>query len=223
VSALCSWLEALSGGLEAMGSSSSAPRRGHRYREPGDTIGDMLGFGNDLYDAENATVVGRSQGQCFRSNPGLSSECTWTNILEDGSITVQGPFYDDLQDVDLAITGGTGAYAGASGTMTLHARDELGTEFDFTFDVRLDDDGHSTATETTTRTTGMTTTRTMATRATGSPTTESADHVLIEAHERSRRRRDMDAASPSARTLGSGAVLGRDPRRRGGRRGRGRR
>ena len=107
--------------------------------EPGDTIGDMLAFGNDLYDAENATVVGRDQGQCFRSNPGLSWECVWTNILEDGSITVQGPFYDDLQDVDLAITGGTGAYADASGTMTLHARDELGTELDFTFHVRLHD------------------------------------------------------------------------------------
>ena len=111
--------------------------------EPGDTLGDMLAFGNDLYDADNAAVVGRDQGQCFRSNPGLSWECTFTNILEDGSITVQGPFYDDLQDVDLAITGGTGAYAGASGTMTLHARDELGTELDFTFDVRLDDDGYS--------------------------------------------------------------------------------
>lgn len=107
--------------------------------DPGDTIGDMLAFGNDLYDEANATVVGRDQGQCFRSNPGLSWECVFTNILEDGSITVQGPFYDDLQDVELAITGGTGAYSDASGTMTIHARDELGTELEFTFLVRVDD------------------------------------------------------------------------------------
>ena len=38
--------------------------------ETGDTIGDMLAFGNDLYDAENSAVVGRDQGQCFRNNPG---------------------------------------------------------------------------------------------------------------------------------------------------------
>jgi hypothetical protein len=107
--------------------------------DAGDTLGDMLAFGNDLYDQANTTVVGRDQGQCFRSNPGLSWECVWTNILEDGSITVEGPFYDDLQDVELAITGGTGAYAGASGTMTLHARDEMGTELDFTFHLDLDD------------------------------------------------------------------------------------
>jgi Dirigent-like protein len=101
--------------------------------ETGDTIGDLLAFGNDLYDAANTVVVGRDEGACVRTNPGLAWECTWTNILADGSITVQGPFPDSLEDSELAITGGTGAYASASGTMTLHARDEAGSEFDFTF------------------------------------------------------------------------------------------
>jgi hypothetical protein len=63
----------------------------------------------------------------------------WTNILDDGSITVQGPFYDDLRDVELAVTGGTGAYADVSGTMTLHARDEAGSELDFVFHLTLPD------------------------------------------------------------------------------------
>jgi allene oxide cyclase len=101
--------------------------------ETGDSIGDLLMFGNDLYDATNATVIGRDEGTCFRTNPGLAWECTWTNLLADGSITVQGPFPDSLADSELAITGGTGAYADAGGTMTLHSRDETGTEFDFTF------------------------------------------------------------------------------------------
>ncbi len=101
--------------------------------ETGDTVGDLLAFGNDLYDADNAAVVGRDQGSCFRTNPGVAWECTWTNILEDGSITVQGPFLDSLEDSELAITGGTGAYAGATGTMTLHSRDDAGTELDFVF------------------------------------------------------------------------------------------
>ena len=107
--------------------------------DSGDSIGDMLAFGNDLYDADNAQVVGRDQGQCFRSNPGVAWECVWTNIFEEGSITVEGPFYDDLRDVDLAITGGTGIYDGAGGAMTLHSRNDTGTELDFTFHVRGDD------------------------------------------------------------------------------------
>jgi allene oxide cyclase len=101
--------------------------------ETGDSIGDLLMFGNDLYDAANATMIGRDEGTCFRTNPGLAWECTWTNLLANGSITVQGPFPDSLADSELAITGGTGAYADTSGTMTLHSRDEQGTEFDFTF------------------------------------------------------------------------------------------
>ena len=102
---------------------------------PGDTIGDMLAFGNDVYNAANTTKVGRDEGVCFRTNPGLVWECTWTAILDNGSITVQGPFYDDLRDSQLAVTGGTGAYANSRGQMTLHARDELGTEFDFIYHV----------------------------------------------------------------------------------------
>ena len=101
----------------------------------GDTIGDMLGFGNDVYNAANTTKVGRDEGVCFRTNPGLAWECTFTTILASGSITVQGPIYDDLHDSQLSITGGTGAYANSRGQMTLHARDELGSEFDFVFHI----------------------------------------------------------------------------------------
>ena len=111
----------------------------------GDSLGDQLVFGNDLYDADNASVVGRDQGNCFRTNPGLSWECTWTNILADGSIVVQGPFYDDLRDSELAITGGTGAYAEVEGTMTLHSRNETGSELDFVFHVSDDTDAGDVA------------------------------------------------------------------------------
>ena len=43
---------------------------------------------------------------------------------------MQGPFLDAGDSV-MAITGGTGAYRNARGTMDLHARSA--TEFDFTF------------------------------------------------------------------------------------------
>ena len=99
----------------------------------GDSIEDLLAFGNPIYDADNASQIGTDQGECFRSTPGVSWECAWTVYLDDGSITVQGPFLDSLEDSTLAITGGTGSYAGARGEMTLHARNEGGTELDFIY------------------------------------------------------------------------------------------
>ena len=68
----------------------------------------------------------------MRTNPGISWECSWTTILAGGAITVQGPFYDDLRDTQFSVTGGTGKYRNARGSMLLHARDALGTELDFT-------------------------------------------------------------------------------------------
>jgi hypothetical protein len=101
----------------------------------GDSLGDLLVFGNDIYNRSNTTKVGRDQGSCVRTNPGLSWECTWTTILAKGSITVEGPFYDDLRDSLFAITGGTGRYQNARGQMKLHARDAVGSELDFVFHI----------------------------------------------------------------------------------------
>ena len=99
----------------------------------GDSIGDLLAFGNELFDRGNQVKVGTDQGSCVRTVPGKAYECTWTNSLAKGQITVQGPFLDAGDSV-LAITGGTGAYRKARGTMDLHARSA--TEFDFTFHLR---------------------------------------------------------------------------------------
>ncbi|HEU4572838.1 MAG TPA: dirigent protein [Candidatus Limnocylindrales bacterium] len=99
----------------------------------GDTIGDLLAFGNPIYDATNVHRIGRDQGSCIRTNPGVSWECTWTTIVPEGSLTVEGPFADDGSDTTLAITGGTGAYRNARGQMVLHARDA--SSFDFRFEI----------------------------------------------------------------------------------------
>jgi len=100
---------------------------------PGDSIGDTLAFGNKVYNAANTKRVGRDQGSCVRTRPGIAWECTWTNLLKNGHITVQGPFNDDGSDSTLAITGGTGGYASVRGEMILHWRNPAGTEYDFTF------------------------------------------------------------------------------------------
>lgn len=103
----------------------------------GDSTGDLLTFHNEVFDEDNAEVVGTSHGDCVRIEVGVSWQCRWVNTLEEGSITVEGPFFDTGPSV-LAITGGTGRYREARGSMRLVARDELGAEYDFVFRVLTD-------------------------------------------------------------------------------------
>lgn len=100
----------------------------------GDSVGDVLGFANPVFDAANANQVGVDNGYCVRTAAGSAWECAWTLTLNDGQITVAGPFFD-TQDSVLAITGGTGAYAQARGQMKLHARNDKGTEYDFVYEI----------------------------------------------------------------------------------------
>ena len=68
----------------------------------------------------------------MRTIPGKAWECFWTLSLDAGQITVEGPFLDAGDSV-LAVTGGTGKYAGVRGDMMLHARDAKGSEYDFVY------------------------------------------------------------------------------------------
>lgn len=101
----------------------------------GDSAGDLLTFANEVYDKDNKTKLGGDSGWCIRTVVGKSWECFWTLQLDKGSITVHGPFLDAGDSV-LAITGGTGAYAGAKGEMKLHARDSKGSEYDFVYSLK---------------------------------------------------------------------------------------
>jgi hypothetical protein len=100
--------------------------------EKGDSTGDLLTFANEVFDAQDKNKVGGDSGWCIRVVAGKSYECFWTLTLADGQITVEGPFLDAGDSV-LAITGGTGKYAGARGEMALHARDAKGSAFDFKY------------------------------------------------------------------------------------------
>jgi len=104
-----------------------------------DSIGDVLGFANPVFDADNTDQVGTDNGLCIRTDPGAAFECVWTLTLDAGQLTVEGPFYD-TKDSELAITGGTGDYDDAHGSMTLHARNAKGTEYDFTYSIVQGDD-----------------------------------------------------------------------------------
>jgi allene oxide cyclase len=100
--------------------------------------GDLLTFHNPIYDSTNTTQVGTDQGFCiritkFRENLKGSWECEWTTFLNSGvdSITVESPYYDTGLGTG-AITGGTGAYVGASGSLDLSCTE---TECTFTFNL----------------------------------------------------------------------------------------
>jgi len=100
----------------------------------GDSVGDLLVFANGVFDAANKIQVGSDQGYCVRTLVGKSWECNWTLLLKGGQITCEGPFMDE-GDSTFAITGGTGKYAGARGSMKLHPRDAKSTSYDFTYDL----------------------------------------------------------------------------------------
>jgi hypothetical protein len=100
----------------------------------GDSVGDLLVFANKVYDSANKAQVGSDQGYCVRTLVGKSWECFWTLVLKDGQITVEGPFMD-TGDSLMTVTGGTGKYAGAKGSMKLHPRDATPTGYDFTYDL----------------------------------------------------------------------------------------
>lgn len=100
-----------------------------------DNRGDILTFANPIFDAADKKQVGDDNGFCIRTVPGKAYECSWTTTLADGQITVEGPFHD-AGDTKVAVTGGTGRYAGARGEMKLHARDPKSTEYDFLYSLR---------------------------------------------------------------------------------------
>jgi hypothetical protein len=97
----------------------------------GDSTGDILTFHNDVYDEADTAKVGTDQGQCTRMSPKQGTwECWWTTSLEDGQITIEGPYLDETNTVLAAVTGGTGVYENAGGTMEASCR---GSECTITF------------------------------------------------------------------------------------------
>ncbi len=100
-----------------------------------DAVGDLLVFANPVFDAANKAQVGSDQGYCVRTVVGKSWECFWTLIMKEGLITVEGPFYDTGDSV-FVVTGGSGKFAGAKGSMKLHWRDAKGTTYDFIYDLQ---------------------------------------------------------------------------------------
>lgn len=101
----------------------------------GDSVGDILTFANEVFDADDKNKIGTDQGVCFRTVAGKAWECFWTVSLDKGQITVEGPFLDKGDSV-LAITGGTGEYADAEGEMALSAIGTEGKAYNFVYKLK---------------------------------------------------------------------------------------
>ena len=86
----------------------------HRPRQ-----GDRFGFGSVVTGDD----TGRNRGIC--TVVGLQGLCTVQETLSKGTLTAQGliPLQGKVKNVPFVITGGSGAYAGASGS-ALRDRDQ---------------------------------------------------------------------------------------------------
>jgi hypothetical protein len=101
-----------------------------------DSVGDMLVFGNDVYDAANKVKRGGSMGYCVRVVVGRTYFCTFTVTLEgEGALLISGTI-GDTGDAEMIVSGGRGKHAGASGTVTIHPRATKEPGYDFIFHLR---------------------------------------------------------------------------------------
>jgi len=107
-----------------------------QFHAPKNSLGDVLGFHNPVFNEADKKQVGYDNGFCIRTvaTGKTEWECSWTLFLNGSQVTVQGPYFDDGTDTLLTITGGTGSYTGAQGQMMLHARgNPVGSEYDFIY------------------------------------------------------------------------------------------
>ncbi len=103
--------------------------------KPGPSLGDMNVITEDVY--KNGKRVGTSDIQCTVVRlqlPKFSAQCFNTTTLPGGQITAQGIVTsDELEKVPFkqAVTGGTGAYKGVRGQLTVDEAGDKPAEFTF--------------------------------------------------------------------------------------------
>ncbi|MFF2778926.1 hypothetical protein ACFVU3_29030 [Streptomyces sp. NPDC058052] len=82
--------------------------------------GDQVVVRSDLFD-ETHNKVGETHGTCTTTRGGAdeAEQCLVTYVLPDGQLTTQGVYFDYIAQgpFDSAITGGTGKYEKARGSV----------------------------------------------------------------------------------------------------------
>lgn len=106
--------------------------------ETGFGLGDRFVFSEDLY--KRGKRVGSDHGECvltrMQGQDG-TFQCNVTAVFRKGQLTIQGAFSfseeEEQQPFVLAVTGGTGAFKGASGVVVV---DETGDTSTLTFKLK---------------------------------------------------------------------------------------
>jgi hypothetical protein len=92
-----------------------------RGRNGAPSSGDAFSFDGPVVDKATKAAAGRFSGLCTILKGGRKPvvQCAVTFTLKDGTITAAGLSQDD-RDFDAPVTGGTGSYDGARGTIHVH-------------------------------------------------------------------------------------------------------
>ncbi len=105
--------------------------------DAGPSAGDITVWGpNSLYDEANEVDTGAvTQGSCLALVPGSMNHCTETVVFPDGStLAIQGVQRGPGETSVTTIVAGSGAYLGASGTVTVTSSED-GALWTKTFEI----------------------------------------------------------------------------------------
>jgi hypothetical protein len=87
-----------------------------------DAPGDIMTFKGVLTDPANKKRLGTEYGQCIRvDTTDKVWQCSFTFVLSEGQLSLVGAYFDTGES-QFAVTGGTGSFVGAKGTMRESAR-----------------------------------------------------------------------------------------------------
>lgn len=104
------------------------------WDDPATTYGNVWYWYDPLYDETHTEEIGATSGYCIWTAPNKAAECTWTAWGEDWALSASGVKLDEGKSW-LSITGGYGAYAGATGTVGWEtSSDGSQFRFDYHFD-----------------------------------------------------------------------------------------
>jgi hypothetical protein len=96
---------------------------------PGPSAGDQV-IVTDGLEFEDGTAAGKLSQVCTLTVPGANPvagtfECVGSLALENGTITIAGPFSPAAAEQAQAVTGGTGAFRAAGGESSIRAEEDL--------------------------------------------------------------------------------------------------
>lgn len=102
----------------------------------GDVAGDIYTWHGAMLDAALDAKIGHSDGYCVITAPEAWSMCTLTLYTDDWTLTASGPAYESGAASQMAVTGGTGAYADVAGHIILTPNEDR-SRYEISFEIEV--------------------------------------------------------------------------------------